>query len=160
MTMLKKGPSTDLSEMPEFYEEFAEEFRQELLHDLQLIKQGKVKEAVLFQAVAFNWSPKRLMDVARQRGRNFRFLAALGDTLLQIEGIGIRHLTTHIVGDNVSIAGAEQSIKTILYLRELMAQHEDDPLIVEMLEKRMIAARDVVEEVAQNYWNEIHRIWG
>lgn len=160
MTMLPQDSTPDPLDMDEIRKRFTEEFHQEIQNDLQLVKEGKIKEAIFLQTIAFNWPLKQLINVARQRGRNWSFLAAFGDTLLTVESIGIRRELTAMVRNNLHKSVMVHTLQTDDFIRRLQPENDDDPMVVEMIARHRRIAQQASEEIVVGFMDEVRKIWG
>lgn len=135
-----------------------EEIQQRLQEELNLVQQGKVQDAVLLQAIAHNWSPRHFATVARSRGHQWRFMSALADATLEIQALGMIHLMSHVVGNNILVNGVKKSIDTVLRLQALQVTYANNPRILAMIEDVLDRVSELPLEVSDNYWAAIERL--
>ena len=70
-----------------FTDDMRDELRSEMRRELMEYQAGgKDENQVLMQALTNQWSADELRHVAKRRGKNWRFLTALTDQILQAEG--------------------------------------------------------------------------
>ena len=142
------------------FEAIRPEVETQLQLELRDVQEGKLRDSILLRGMAHNMPFSRFTTVARNRGRNWRFLSALSDATLQVEGFGMQRLMTQIVGDNLLLNACQRAITTILRLEVLAAQYADHPRIRAMLEDAIARAQQTPQQVVADYWADIRRVWG
>ena len=97
-----------------FTDDMRDELRSELRRELIEAKsENKVENQLLLRALTDQWSADQLRHVANRRGMNWRFLTALTDQILQVEGWAILSL----VGTaKIAEMGESLLLKTFLIL--------------------------------------------
>ena len=133
------------------------EIKEALQAELQLIQEGKAQDAVLFYGMAHNMSTSKLIEIGRHRGRNWRFMSALADASLEIEGQGMLHLVRQVVGDNLLIQATQKAIYTIQVLTAMQTKYPDNGRIQNLLERVMDHVADMPLQTVDDYWNTVRR---
>ncbi len=141
-------------------EQYRPEIQEQLNLELQSIREGNLDDALLIKAMAHNWSFPHFLKVARWRGKSWRFLSALSDAALELQGIAMLRLMAHVMGNNLMKASMKKTMETIQHLYSLLEQHTDNPhmtkAITTALEQVLLAQQETLEA----YWNDVRKIRG
>jgi hypothetical protein len=126
------------------------ELRQEISDQLEWengeIMSGRMENAILTQAIAGDWSVKHFFDVARWKGKSWRYLSALGDQSLQIQGYAMLHLIADVAGADLAEMTLRKANSTLARLHRIhnsfVAHHDDDPFAEQL---HLDACEDLVQ---------------
>lgn len=89
-----------------------------------IIAGGAVENTVMINGLCNNWSAAELRKVAQRRGLNWRFLSALSDTMLEIEGWALLSMVTTALGNDLLYNTLRKSAATIERIDDLVASYE------------------------------------
>ena len=134
-----------------------EEIKDSLQEEVDFIKQGKAEDAVLIYGMAHDLSMKQMIEMGRYRGRSWRFLSALADAKLEIEGKGILILVQQIVGNNLLYQATHQAAQTIGRLEAKREKYANNLLISAMYDRSMEYVADLPLDTVEAYWETIRR---
>lgn len=70
--------------------------------EIQELRAGREENVLLIDALSNQWSAEHILNAARQRGKNWRFLSALADKALQAQGVGLLVAVTEATGMDVT----------------------------------------------------------
>lgn len=65
------------------------EMKDVLRGELYDLRAGREENVFLIEALSNQWSGERIIATAQQRGKNWRFLAAIADKALQAQGLAV-----------------------------------------------------------------------
>jgi hypothetical protein len=141
---------------------FGAEVKAVLAFEEQEIMAGRRENALLTQAIANNWSAKDLFRVARHRGKSWRFLSALGDKALEIEGYALLQFVADAVGRDFAEMVFRKSLLSLQRAKAIYQQSRavnGDDLFVEQMYVEL--CEDLVcwtRESRQRYWDRLTRL--
>ena len=145
-----KLSQTDLSEMSAI-----------IRSEMSSLQVGRTENALLLQALAGNWSIDQLIRTATTRGRNWRFMSALADKALQIQGVGILMLVAETTGADLTEHGfrkANDSIDRLhLVYQSAVQRTGDDPYKAELLEKACRKVVGAFDQFTNAYFERVGR---
>lgn len=93
------GHGKGLDEMP------LREMETQLTREFRDLKAGRTENILLIEAITNNWSADQLRQVARRRGRNWRFLTSLTDQMLRVEADALLALSATAAGVDLAYFG-------------------------------------------------------
>ena len=109
-----------------FSEDEYEEFNAQVKVDWQSLKEGREEDAVLLQALSENWNITELLNVAKRRGKTWRWLAALADKQNEITGMALlSESVIHILG-NANHAMLQKALNVIARNRRFAEKYGRD----------------------------------
>lgn len=126
------------------------------------LRAGRTENVLLIDALANQWSAEHIIGAAQQRGKNWRFLAALADKALQAQGIGLLVAVTEATGMDVTEQLMRKSYNVIDRLdciyREHVRQHGENPYKAQIYDE---ARQGVVDNFMQGknlYYQQAGRL--
>ena len=139
-------------------EQHRPEIEEQLNLELQNIREGKLADALLIEAMAYNWSVPWFLKVAGLRGKSWRFMAALADKALEIQGYGMLNLVTQVISDRLTLTTYERAGETLKQLHQLAEKFKDVPHADEMLEEAAEDIKETRRRVRNQFWDDIDKM--
>lgn len=141
-------------------DEDKKEIEDELRRELRDINESKAFDALLIQSMAHNWSFSQFVNVAKYRGKSWRFMSTLSDAALEIQGLGMLRLMSKIVGDDLILGTVERAFETVKRLDSMVLRYPGGPVYEQILERAMQQTQETASDVVEDYRNDIRRIRG
>ncbi|MBZ0280286.1 MAG: hypothetical protein K8L97_06070 [Anaerolineae bacterium] len=145
-----------------FTEAHRREMRGVVERETSLVLSGKDENALFITALCNNWSADKVRAVAKQRGMNWRFAAALSDQILRIEGWAILAMQAQAVGADLITYLVQKAGLTISKINQLAASYERQDEMDNHLAQILEEAKDDLVELTrasrQSYLDDIKRI--
>lgn len=139
-------------------EQHRPEIEAQLHLELENIREGKLADALLIEAMAYNWSVPWFLKVAGWRGKSWRFMSALADKALEIQGYGMLNLVTQVVSDRLTLATFQRAGETLKQLRQLSEEYSDVPHMNEILEEAVEDVKEARRRAAAQFWDDIDKM--
>ncbi len=148
----ESGSSFSFADRQEVWEVIREE-------DELLNRSNDEENFTLLGALAGNWDIRQFISVARYHGKSWRFLSALADKSLQLQGYAMLDFMADAMGRDLALQVYEKA-RTTFARAERMKKNLDDRYGTNELLEQIFAEMcdDFVEwtaESRQRYWRRI-----
>lgn len=144
--------------------EAQKELRAQLQSEWNDIRSGKEENALLITALANNWSADQIRSVALRRGKNWRFLSALTDQMLQVEGWALLSFASTAIGSELVFVTLKKVLAVLDRSDALMAELEAagklDARRVKLIEDTLNFLEQLAEQSRQAYFSRMAGILG
>lgn len=138
------------------------EIASELEFEERELMAGRQENPLFMKAIANNWSAAHFFQVARWKGKNWRFLSALSDKALELEGYAVLDFLADAYGRDFAEQVFRKSLSALaramnIYER-FKAIYGDNPFAEQMF---LELAEDEVrwtQESRQRYWSRLRRL--
>lgn len=150
MLLPKKIPPPDKQYTDELLQIFDEEYR--------AIQLRHVEDAILTQSVAGNWSVKKLSEMSRHRGKEWRFLSAAADRSLETQGYAVVEFITELAANGLILASIEKCVASYKKLELKRLQDGDIPGVSALIDEARENIRDAHRLTIAHFWEDIERI--
>ncbi len=116
-----------------------QEIGEQISNELSSLGAGRIDNLTLLQSLMHNWSYEQFAKVAKSRGQNWRFLAALADRNLEVQGVAMLRLVAEVIGNDFTRALALQASQVIVQMSQDAAKFEElnNPYIIQIYEQSM-----------------------
>ena len=134
------------------------EIRKVVRWELSELSAGREENVLLIEALANQWSAERILSVAQQRGKNWRFLAALTDKALQAQGVGLLVAIAESTGMDLTEQLMRKSYSVLDRINKLYAEEVrrsgDDPFKAEIYDSARQAVVDTFKQGTSLYYQQ------
>lgn len=145
-----------------FTQEHYDEVKTQVEQEAKDLMAGRQENTLLIQALSGNWSVRHFLDVAGQRGKSWRFLSALADKSLEIQGWGMLDFMADAVGRDL----AEQILRKALASLERVGKIEedfktrygDDAFVEQIFDELRADLTTWARESRQHYWRRVNKL--
>lgn len=150
MLSLKKVPPPNKQYSDELVQIFEEEYR--------AVQLGHVEDAILTQSVAGNWSVKKLSEMSRRRGKEWRFLSAATDRSLETQGYAVIEFITALAAHGLILASVDKCVASYKKLEQKRLQDGNVPGVNALIDEALADIRDAHSRTVANFWADIDHI--
>ena len=127
-----------------------QEMKDVLKGELYDLRTGREENVFLIEALSNQWSGERIIATAQQRGKNWRFLAAIADKALQAQGLAVLVAVGEAAGMDLNEHLMRKSFNVIdrieTYYQDNLRRKGENPYKAEIYEE---ASRAVVAAFVQ-----------
>lgn len=138
-------------------EEYRREIEAQFEWEQSEIAAGHSENAILIQGVAGQWSLKQYLNAAFWKGKSWRYISALSDQSLQIQGHALLNLVADVAGADMAEMMMRKSVSSLKRYRDILALSEElggeDPFVTQIYQE---TCEDIVE-FARDHRHSYHR---
>lgn len=144
--------------------EYADEIEGAIRFEENEIKAGRIENAVLLEGIAGNINVAQFLKVARFRGKHWKFLSALSDKSLEIQGYAMLDFMADAVGRDLAKLTYQKARLNFAHLNQLKgemdARYGADEFTEQIFSEMCDDLVDMARDTRHRYWQRINRLLG
>jgi len=155
--MVVKDSNVNLNGKNGRREEYRREIEAQFEWEQNEVAAGRIENAILMQGVAGQWSIKQYLNAAFWKGKSWRYISALSDQALQIQGYALLNFVAEAAGADMAEMIMRKSVSALKRYRDILTLSEElggeDPFVTQLYQE---TCEDIVQ-FAREHRHSYHR---